>query len=167
MGQSLKVFPVSRVQLIHVLGGYTMFVTSVLRNQVARMLQRLETNSRWLEECAHLTEDWSADLTRVLAAERAMHVCVELTTDAANAVIDALVMRDPGGYADIIRVLMEEGVVEKDWFMEFEGALAFRQKVIHGYLDLSGSEVVDAVRQYATLFSTYISKLRTYLEIEP
>lgn len=144
-----------------------MFVTPVLREQVARMLQRLETNSVWLQECAHSAEDWSVDVTRVLAAERALHVSVELTTDAANAVIDALVMRDPGGYADIIRVLMEEGVVEKDWFMEFEGVLAFRQKLIHSYLELSGNEVVDAVHRYAALFSTYIDKLRTYLGIGP
>ena len=142
-----------------------MFVTPQLKDSVGKILQSLGEHSQWLSACAALGSDWTGDKTRVLAAERALHVAVELATDAANQVIDALVMRDPGGYADIIRVLMEEQVVDKAWFHKFEGAIAFRQRLIHDYIEIEDLEVVDAVSQYAPLFPVYIEKIKAYLEM--
>lgn len=142
-----------------------MFVTPQLKENVNRMLTELDGYAEWLSKCAAGEQDWNHDTTRVLAAQRALHVAVELATDAANQVIDALVMRDPGGYADIIRVLMEEQVVEKEWFAAFEGALTFRQKLIHSYIDVQAAEVVEAVSLYADLFPEYTKKLRAYLKM--
>lgn len=142
-----------------------MFVTPQLKESVDRILNSLKDHADWLSECAAVETVWSDDRTRVLAAQRALHVAVELATDAANAVIDALVMRDPGGYADIIRVLMEEQVVDKDWFTAFEGALEFRQRLIHHYIDVRDQDVVAAVSLYAGLFPPYIDKIRAYLQM--
>ena len=140
-----------------------MFVTKKLQEQVNEILNDLDVYAEWLEACAARTGDWENDVTIRWAAERALHIAVECATDAANVVIDALVMRDPGGYSDIIRVLMEEGVVHPDWFRQFEGALELRNRLIHQYTDIQAEEIRLGVTRYAPLFKEYAAKLREYL----
>lgn len=142
-----------------------MFVTERLREKVDHILRTLEERASWLMEVRELPEaEWEGPAL-VWAAERAMHVAIECTVDAANEIIDALVMREPGSYEDILRVLMEEGVVTKEWFEAYVGVLAFREKLVRGYTSLPGSEVVQAVRVYAPLFQPYAAAVRNYLEI--
>lgn len=141
-----------------------MFITQTLRDKVAAITAELEVRGQWLRATAERTDAWYTDASLRWAAERALHVAIECSTDAANEVIDALVMREPGGYADIIRVLMEEGVVTRTWFNQFEGALAFRDKLVHAYVALSPEDVRAAVQAYGSLFSTYVEMLQAYLE---
>ncbi|MDQ0189007.1 DUF86 domain-containing protein [Alicyclobacillus cycloheptanicus] len=141
-----------------------MFITNQLRQEVDKYLRTIDQRADWLQTARAWTDDeW--DETRMWAAERALHVAVECVTDAANLVIDALVMREPGGYADIVRVIMEEGVVGKAWFEEFEGILAFRNRLARGYTDLSMADVVSAVRTYGGLFRPFTASMRSYLDI--
>ncbi len=144
--------------------GCALFITDSLRTQVDRFLRAIEERSRWL---AGLTPSSGADDPgRVWAAERALHVAVECVTDAANLIIDALVMRDPGGYVDIVRVLMEEGVVSRDWFQRFEPMLRLRERLVHGYLDLPPDEIMEAAVQFGPLFNEYVASVRQYLGIK-
>ncbi|WP_054967873.1 DUF86 domain-containing protein [Alicyclobacillus ferrooxydans] len=157
-----------------------MFVTTELRAAVQKNLLKVDEYAFWLEDYeTHLGESGIGQntasnggnaggedvLTGKLAAERALHVAIECTTDAANLVIDQLVMREPGGYADILRVLMEENVVTKNWFAKFEGALAFRDRLVHHYAELTADEVNQAVEAYAGLLPEYTAALRSYLDI--
>lgn len=142
-----------------------MFVTQTLRDKVDIMLTTLETRARWLRATAERSDAWFLDEAQCWAAERALHVAIECSTDAANEVIDALIMREPGGYTDIIRVLMEEDVVSKEWFSQYEGALAFRDRLVHGYTSISPEEVHTAVHKYAALFAPYVEMVQRYLGI--
>jgi uncharacterized protein YutE (UPF0331/DUF86 family) len=141
------------------------FITQTLRDKVTAIVAELEVRSQWLQATSERADAWHKDESLRWAAERALHVAIECSTDAANEIIDALVMREPGGYADIIRVLMEEGVVTRTWFHQFEGALAFRDKLVHAYVALSPEDVHDAVQAYGSLFSSYVKMLKAYLEI--
>ncbi|MCL6637434.1 MAG: DUF86 domain-containing protein [Alicyclobacillus sp.] len=129
---------------------------------VEQRLRLLGERAQWLESLVD-NDGWEQDVVQLWAAERALHVALECMTDAANAVIDALVMRDPGGYADIIRVLAEEGVVSWSWFDQFEPVLHFRERLVRGYADLQPADVVRAVRQSASLLNVYADSLRQYL----
>lgn len=161
-------------------GAYGVFITAELRLGVKKYLDKVDECFNWLDSCPWSpsgrddgTSDPNPDIaddpmdpTTKLAAERALHVAVECTTDAANLVIDALIMREPGGYADILRVLMEESVVTKLWFEQFENALRFRDRLVHHYADLTVNEVRDAVQAYTPLLPEYTAALRTYLDIK-
>lgn len=142
-----------------------MFVTDQLRQDVDKLLQVIELRADWLETVAEKPEDLEQDVAVLWATERALHVAVECVTDAANLVIDALVMREPGGYADIVRVVAEEGVVDRAWFHAFEGALEFRNQLARGYAILSAAEVATATRAYGALFRPFVQSVRRYLDI--
>lgn len=140
-----------------------MFITEELRSKTARYLNKVEECANWLLEVSHTKEGFEGNKALWFGAERALHVAIECTTDAANDVIDALVMRDPGSYADILRVLAEESVVTREWFSKFEGALEYRDKLVHGYLTLTAEGAEEATRLYAPLLLEYARSLRSYL----
>ncbi len=144
-------------------GAIRVFVTAELRDSVQKNLVKVDECATWLKD--HGEEVSVGNLTMKLAAERALHVAIECATDAANLVIDALVMRDPGGYSDIIRVLMEEDVVSRDWFAAFEGALDFRNHLVRRYANLTAEEVHQAAVTYGPLLPAYSEALRSYLDI--
>jgi uncharacterized protein YutE (UPF0331/DUF86 family) len=139
------------------------FITEELRQAVKGMLAHMEEPVKLLEDLASRTDDWHKDRLMRLAAERALHIATESMTDAANLIIDTLVMRDPGSYPDIIRVLAEEEVVSQDWFERFEGCLLFRNRLVHKFREVSADEVRDAVQTYASEFSQYIQAVGQYL----
>lgn len=140
-----------------------MFVTEQLRKSVELRLRTIEARAAWLESAATWPDaDWD-DETLVWAAERALHVAIECVTDTGNLIIDALVMREPGGYVDIVGVIAEEDVVPRDWFEAFRGALALRNQLVRDYATLSPQIVTRAVREYGPLFVPFVTSVRTYL----
>ncbi|MCL6446025.1 MAG: DUF86 domain-containing protein [Alicyclobacillus sp.] len=143
-----------------------MFVTDELRAKVNVYLSTLDERASWLMAQSSDDTDWSADFTRRLAAERAFHVAVECVTDAASLVIDALVMRDPANYLDIVKVLWEESVITRAWYEEFAQAVDIRNRLVRDYCAVSAGEIRDAVVRFAPLFADYVKALRAYLGIQ-
>lgn len=142
-----------------------MFVTDELREAVDAKLRAVDERSRFLIAALDWVEtDWQ-DMTKVWAAERALHVAIECVTDAANLIIDALVMREPGSYADIVRVIAEEGVVDRTFPEQFAEALQFRNQLVREYHQLGSADVVRAVHTCAPVFVPFVRSVRTYLGI--
>jgi uncharacterized protein YutE (UPF0331/DUF86 family) len=140
------------------------FVTDSLKSKVGETLAYMDTVSRWLSDTAALPAGWAAsDNTRRFAAERAIMVSVESVTDAASDIIDALVMRDAGSYADLVRVLVEEGVVAEKWFQAFLQVIEARQALLRRYRDIESQFIEETVRQIAPLLPHYSTRLREYL----
>jgi uncharacterized protein YutE (UPF0331/DUF86 family) len=142
-----------------------MFVTDTLRDQVKAFLTAMESRSRWLQQLSARSDAWWEDQTLRLAAERALHVAIECTTDVGNAIIDALIMREPGSYADIIQVLMEEKVVTTDWFASFQGAFKLREQLVHDYLQVEDADLSRGVQTLSVLFDDYADFIRLYLKL--
>jgi uncharacterized protein YutE (UPF0331/DUF86 family) len=153
------------VQFSAIEEGTTMYIDDSLREKVGAILDVLSERAGWLSELASREDAWWETVETRWAAERALHVAIECTTDAANDIIDAVIMRDPGSYIDIVRVLMEEHVVEQHWFKRFEQMLPIRDKLIRKHTDLSPEQVRDAVREYASLFQPYVAAVRSYLNV--
>jgi uncharacterized protein YutE (UPF0331/DUF86 family) len=144
--------------------GEPMFITDALREKVNEMLCAVEERAGWLATLDQ-SPNWWDEPTQRWAAERALHVAVECVVDAANEIIDALVMRDPGGYADILRVIAEEEVVDNAWFEQFLSVISFRERLIRKYRQLTPEEVRDAVAESTPLFAPYVAAIRSYLGI--
>ncbi len=144
-----------------------MFVTDNLRRNVQKILVDMEERSDFLMEVRSADPSWAKSRERRWAAERALHVAIECVTDVANLVIDALVMRDPGNYEDMLRVLLEERVVSQEWFDGFVSILDLRSRLVRDYGRLGPEDVRRAVGEYASLFGEYAESIRSYLGIEP
>lgn len=142
-----------------------MFVTNKIKSEIQNSLDCMLSHAELLYELSTRTPGWSNDKVLKLAAERAFHVAVECVTDVGNDIIDALVMRDAGGYSDIIKVLAEEDVVSQDWFHEFTKAIDFRQRLVRDYKAINAQEVEANVASCAALFPPYARSIQSYLQL--
>lgn len=142
-----------------------MFVTDALRRRVQSKIDAMRPRVDWLEALAQRQEPWHLDPTTCWAAERALHVSVELVTDIADAVIDALVMREAGSYEDMLHVLEEEHVVTKAWLITFQGVLTARTQLVRAYADVQPEDVRAAVVSYAWQFRPYCDAISSYLQL--
>lgn len=75
------------------------------------------------------------------AAERYLHLAIECLLDIGNHVISDRGYPKPESYADIFRILADQGVVPKDQLDELSGMAAFRNVLVHDYLRLDREKV--------------------------
>ncbi|EJY55223.1 hypothetical protein URH17368_1963 [Alicyclobacillus hesperidum URH17-3-68] len=141
-----------------------MFLTDAHKEQIETWLAGLSERVTWLQTLSQQSDAWEHDLTWRLAAERALHTSVEYVTDISSLIIDALVMRDPGGYADIVKVLVEEQVVDAQWFDSFTGIFDLRTKLLRDHAQVTPTEIRQAVVRYANQFSPFIDAIRAYIK---
>jgi len=142
-----------------------MFVTESLKTKVRQSLVVYSVRAEWLRQHVDELVVIGDDRTMVWAAERAFHVAVECMADIGNDLIDALVMRDPGSYSDILGVLAEEQVVSRSWFQKFEPAIAFRSKIVKGYMGLQAVESTQNLVQFIPLLPEFSDSIKEYLQL--
>jgi uncharacterized protein YutE (UPF0331/DUF86 family) len=142
-----------------------LFVTDEQKSQIRFWLSGLQERVSWMLELTNREDDWENVLTWRLAAERALHTSAEYTTDIGSLIIDALVMRDPGGYADILMVLVEEEVLDRDWFENLSPVFDLRARFIRDHANISPGEVRHAVHKFAPMFPEFIEKIAGYLAL--
>lgn len=147
-------------------GNCDLFITEELRTHIDELLHGLKERTDWMKILANRVDPWQKDLTFRLAAERALHTSAEYMTDICSLIIDALVMRDPGGYADMIQVLVEEGVLRRSWFQQIEGLFEFRARCIRNHAELRSEEVHAAILAYANHFDEFSSAISSYLNAD-
>lgn len=78
-------------------------------------------------------------------AERNLHLAIECLLDIGNHVISDRGYPKPENYADIFRILKEQGVVSSRLLHDLEGMAAFRNVLVHDYLRLDREKVYRIV----------------------
>ena len=77
----------------------------------------------------------------------------EYVTDISSLIIDALVMRDPGGYAPTSSiVLVEEQVLDEPWFDAFRGVFDVRTRLLRDHAVSRRPTCVRRCRAMQTCF---------------
>jgi uncharacterized protein YutE (UPF0331/DUF86 family) len=101
-----------------------------------------------------------------LAYERATHMLIEAMLDVGNQMIDGFMMKDPGSYEDIVRVLCDEGVLpaaEADALITF---VSLRKMLIQQYTAIDMEQVVHRFEQSAAAWQAFPDRVRQYLTKE-
>lgn len=101
-----------------------------------------------------------------LILERLTHTMVDAVLDVGNAMIDGFIMRDPGSYEDIIDILVDEQVINRDMETQFKAMLPFRKVLVQDYTHTKHEELEAAIRRNLSAFKAYPAKINAYLEKE-
>ena len=99
-----------------------------------RRLARLETMSR---------EDFLASMTEQHAVERELQIVIEACLDIGHHVISREGLRRPADYRDVFTVLRESGVIGTELGPRLESMAGFRNRLVHGYIDVEPGRVHD------------------------
>jgi uncharacterized protein YutE (UPF0331/DUF86 family) len=107
-----------------------------IREQL-RHLSRLETLSR---------ERFLSSATERHATERELQVVIEACLDIGHHVLSREGLRRPGDYRDVFAILHEAGIIDSSLGRRLEDMASFRNRLVHGYLDLEPARVYEIAR---------------------
>lgn len=109
---------------------------------------------------------WGEDFTRSLALARLTHVIIESIIDVGNTMIDGFIMRDPGGYDDIIDILEDEKVITIEMANPLKRVIGLRQMIVREFISVDTQSIEDVLTESLQSLLIFPEKVRHYVENE-
>lgn len=128
----------------------------------------IEERLAYIEKCMTTfseTDSWAAHKDQ-LALERLIHVVIESIIDVGTQMIDGFIMRDPGGYADIIRVLEDESVISTEEATPLVALMDERKKLVRDYSHLDHDGLYDIFKNSESAVTHFPGNVRQYIDDE-
>ena len=122
-----------------------------IREQL-RHLTRLETLSR---------EEFLASTIEQHAVERELQIVIEACLDIGHHVIAREGLRRPNDYRDVFGVLHESGIIETELGRRLEKMASFRNRLVHGYIDVEPGRVYEIARNELADVEAFVSSVVT------
>lgn len=118
------------------------------KNVVVERLKRLQEYLRTLREVQKFNiQRFKDDPFIHGTAERNLHLAIECLLDIGNHIIADHGYSRPDTYAEIIEVLTKEGVVPQDIGQNLAGMAAFRNILVHDYVNLDLDMVYQIIQK--------------------
>jgi uncharacterized protein YutE (UPF0331/DUF86 family) len=130
----------------------------VNREKIEQTLVYMETLQGQLGQAASLE-----NLTEKLALERVAYVLIESIIDVGNSMIDGFIMRDPGGYEDIIDILDDEKVIKTKDANSLKGIIGLRKQLIQNYSEVNHQQLLEAFSTHEAALIQFSVDVRRYL----
>ena len=128
------------------------------REKIERTLIYLEENM----ELFQTLDQFQSPLEKK-ALERIAVSVIEGILDVGNAMIDGFIMRDPGSYEDIIDILLDEKVVNKEQEEQLKQLIRMRKVLVQDYLEIEHNYVESTVKENKDVVTTFCQSVRSYL----
>ena len=132
------------------------------RNQISMALDHMEELLTLYKE----EKKWEADFTHRLALARLTHVIIESIIDVGNNMIDGFIMRDPGGYDDIIDILEDEKVITLSMSQPLKNVVGLRKMIVRDFINVDSKLIVTELDNSIEALLEFPDKVRHYLEHE-
>jgi len=132
------------------------------RNQIEYTLNHMEK----LIALYKNEEGWGTDLTHSLALSRLTHVVIESLIDVGNSMIDGFIMRDPGGYDDIIDIMEDEKVITPEMSIPLKRVIGLRTMIVREFINVDTNIIITELDESIESLNLFPAKVRHYLEHE-
>lgn len=132
------------------------------RNQIEKALTHMEKLLTLYKE----EEEWEGDLIHSLALARLTHVVIESIIDVGNTMIDGFIMRDPGGYDDIIDIMDDEKVIEPEMADPLKQVIGLRRMIVMEFIEVDTNTIVEVLDNSMETLLLFPKNVRHYLEHE-
>lgn len=131
------------------------------RKKIEKTLSYMETILR------HFPNIEQADtLTNQLAIERFASVTIESIIDVGNSMIDGFIMRDPGGYEDIIDILEDEKVINSANALALKRVIQERKQLVQQFYEVDHKRLAEVFTAKQEALLQFPIEVRRYLETE-
>lgn len=97
------------------------------------------------------------------AAERALHLAVEMVTDVGSCLIDGFIMRDASSYEDIVEIIHGEQVIDDSLFSVLLRLVRLRRALVQDYFEKMDTQaaalgVTEALPRFAEQVRVYLTR---------
>jgi uncharacterized protein YutE (UPF0331/DUF86 family) len=100
------------------------------------------------------------------ARERVIHLALEVVTDIGSLLIDGFLMREASSYEDIIEVIRDEAVMDKDTAAVLLDLVRLRKPLVQQYLEIEETELERTAELLPTALRRFADQLKQYLHTE-
>ena len=134
---------------------------------IEQIEKHLQFISRIVTACEELQRRWErGSLAFCFAQERAIHLAIETVTDIGSLLIDGFLMRDPGGYEDIIEILQGENVLPPSLAEKLVQTVRLRRPLMQDYTDFQREEMHPMIRDIPEMLRQFQEAVVRYLQAE-
>lgn len=138
----------------------------VNRNKVERQLGLCKEHIELLEEMHHLGFEQFVDSKKnIHSAERCLQLAIESLINIGNHVIASEGFRSPQDYADVFRVLTENGLLRKEDEQDLTAMVRFRNRLVHVYWEIEPETLwqiigdnISELRRWAGQLGKYVAE---------
>jgi uncharacterized protein YutE (UPF0331/DUF86 family) len=131
-------------------------------------VDRIEKQLEHLEQCAIVLErlgEGPSNTEDRFALERALHLAVECMIDVGTVMIDGFIMRDPGGYLDIVDILLDEKVIDSKVGNRVKEYVHLRDRLVRYYTEVDLDELKPFLKD-SGLYRQFRMQVQEYLKRE-
>jgi len=127
----------------------------------------LENLRGYVEKLKHLAsfsrEEILSDFTKLESAKHLFQVSVESCIDVSNHIIASERFRAPKSYVETFEILVEKGVIEKDFLPTLRQMVQFRNRLVHLYWEVDAEVIYDILQKNLGDFEIFTSQILRYL----
>lgn len=109
---------------------------------------------------------WNDNEIRRLCLERLTQNLIESLIDVGNQMIDGFIMRDPGGYEDIIAILQDESVIPSQEAEQLGRVVGLRKVLVQQYTDVDHGKLTHVVAENLPALKHFSKRISDYLDQE-
>ena len=119
----------------------------------------------YMNQLSNLLEnkiDWEEDEISKLALERIGQNIIESVIDVGNSMIDGFIMRDPGGYDDIIDILTDEKVISAEMDAPLKEVIEFRKVLVRDFHSVNHEKLLHVLVSNLSYLKQFPVKVESY-----
>jgi len=135
---------------------------TVDRELVATRVAKIREQLRHLNRMQVLSrEQFLESTTEQHAVERELQIAIEGCLDIGHHVIAREGLRRPTEYRDVFVALREAGIVGPELGRRLEAMASFRNRLVHGYLDIEPERVYEMARHELPDIEAFVAAIVT------
>lgn len=131
--------------------------------------KKITTTLTYMKSLLDLLEgktNWEQDEISRLALERLGQNMMESIIDVGNSMIDGFIMRDPGGYDDIIDILTDERVISREMDAPLKEVIEFRKVLVRDFHSVNHAQLIQMLMSNLSYLKQFPKSIESYIENE-
>ncbi len=130
-------------------------------------VQFIMSNLELLQELSSSSEsDFVADRVKFYAAVHALQISIEALLDVFTHVISRLHLGTPRNDRQVLDIALAKGLVSQEHHQKFVEMNKFRNKVVHGYMDVDAKTVFKMLHEDPVDFDLFFADVKRIVEME-
>jgi uncharacterized protein YutE (UPF0331/DUF86 family) len=97
------------------------------------------------------------------AVERGLQLGAEIILDVGNHILNAQYGVSPADYADIVKQLAQQGILDQELKERLDGLAGFRNILVHDYIRLDPERVLGTLSIAPRDFGDFVHAIRAWL----
>ena len=137
-----------------------------LENSVLnRLFTQMDESLRKLRSLSKLSEDeFLSHYEKIDTSKYNFIVAIEAIIDICNRIISKRKLGFPQDYSDVIKLMSQEGVLEKDLVGRLVEMVKFRNMLVHLYWKIENDRLYQYLKENLGDFEAFKEAIRKYLK---